>query len=71
MINSILKWAATAITLFGAVLTSLNLFPYNVYAFNVGCIVWIMWGFRIREISIVIVNSGLLLVYLIGAIYGS
>jgi hypothetical protein len=59
---------ATAITLFGAILTSMNFFPYNVYAFNVGCLVWIIWGFRIRELSIVLVNSGLLAIYLIGAL---
>jgi hypothetical protein len=70
MIN-LIKWLATGITLIGALLTSLNYFPYNVYAFNIGCVLWIFWAWKIREMSVVFVNVGLLLIYLIGAIHGS
>ncbi len=66
--NNILKWSATLITICGAILTSLNMFPYNVYAFNVGCLIWIIWGYRIKEKSIVTVNLGLLIIYIIGAL---
>ena len=65
-INSILKWLATIITLIGAVLTALNYFPYNVYAFNIGCLLWIVWGYRIKENCIILVNSVLLGIYMIG-----
>jgi hypothetical protein len=68
LFNGFLKWLATIITLAGAVLTSCNLFPYNVYVFNVGCFVWMLWGWRIREYSIVAVNTGLLIIYLFGAL---
>ena len=64
--NSILKWLATIITLIGAVLTTMNLFPYNVYAFNIGCLLWIIWGYRIRENCIILVNSVLLSIYMVG-----
>jgi hypothetical protein len=64
--NSVLKWLATIITLIGAVLTTMNLFPYNVYAFNIGCLLWIIWGYRIRENCIILVNSVLLSIYMVG-----
>lgn len=67
-INSILKWLATIITLIGAVLTALNYFPYNVYAFNVGCLLWIVWGYRIKENCIILVNSVLLAIYMVGIV---
>jgi hypothetical protein len=66
--NNFLKWTATAITLIGAILTSMNLHPFNIYAFNIGCLFWILWGIRIKELSVVLVNTGLLLIYLIGAL---
>ena len=66
--NNVLKWLATIITLIGAVLTAMNLYPYNVYAFNVGCILWILWGYRIRENCIILVNSVLLFIYMVGII---
>ena len=63
--NNALKWSATIITLIGAILTAKNLFPYNVYAFNIGCILWIIWGYRIKENCIILVNLVLLSIYLL------
>ena len=63
--NNALKWSATIITLIGAILTAKNLFPYNVYAFNIGCILWILWGYRIKENCIILVNLVLLSIYLL------
>ena len=65
-LNNILKWAATAITLIGAVLTSLNIYPLNVIAFNIGSVLWLIFAVRIKEPSLIVVNSGLLLVYVAG-----
>ena len=69
MLNNVLKWSATIITLIGAVLTAANLYPHNIYAFNIGCILWIAWGYRIRENCIILVNSVLLAIYLVGALF--
>ena len=66
--NNVLKWLATIITLIGAVLTAMNYFPYNVYAFNIGCILWILWGIRIKENCIILVNGVLLSIYMVGII---
>jgi uncharacterized protein with PQ loop repeat len=66
--NNILKWAATTITLIGAVLTSLNIYPLNVIAFNIGSVLWLIFAIRIKEPSLIVVNSGLLLVYIAGLV---
>jgi uncharacterized protein with PQ loop repeat len=66
--NNILKWAATTITLIGAVLTALNIYPLNVIAFNIGSVLWLIFAIRIKEPSLIVVNSGLLLVYIAGLV---
>lgn len=65
-INDFLKWSATAVTILGAVLTSLNVYPWNVVAFNLGSILWLIFAVRIKENSLVVLNTGLLLVYVFG-----
>ncbi len=65
-LNNILKWVATTITLVGAVLTSLNIYPLNVIAFNLGSVLWLIFAIRIKEPSLIVVNTGLLLVYVAG-----
>ena len=67
-LNNILKWVATTITLIGAVLTSLNIYPLNVLAFNIGSVLWLIFAIRIKEPSLIVVNSGLLLVYVAGLV---
>jgi len=68
MINNYLKWAATAITLAGAVCTSLRVDPLNIYLLNSGSFLFLIWSFRIKDSAMIAVNSGLLLIYLIGII---
>ena len=67
-LNNILKWVATTITLIGAVLTSLNIYPLNVIAFNLGSVLWLIFAIRIKEPSLIVVNTGLLLVYVAGLV---
>ena len=68
MINNILKWSALVITLSGAICTSMKLDPMNVYLLNLGCVVYLAWSWRIREWSLVLVNAGLLAIYLPGGV---
>ena len=67
-LNNILKWVATTITLIGAVLTSLNIYPLNVITFNLGSVLWLIFAIRIKEPSLIVVNTGLLLVYVAGLV---
>jgi len=67
-LNFFLKWAATIITIAGALAVSLKLDPLNIYLLNVGSILWVIWGWRIREPSIITVNIVILAIYMYGLI---
>jgi len=66
-LNSFLKWSATVLTIAGALLTSLNTYPLNVWAFNAGSVLWLIFAVRIKENSLIVVNTGLLAIYMLGA----
>jgi hypothetical protein len=64
--NTILKWTACAVTLAGALCTSLRIDPMNIYLLNAGALLYTVWSLRIREWSLVTINVGLLTIYLVG-----
>ena len=64
-----LKWLGTALTIAGAVATALAIDPLNVYLFNVGALVWLWAATRMKEKSLIVVNAGLLAVYMFGVFY--
>jgi hypothetical protein len=57
---------ATAVTLVGALLTSLQFTPENIYVLNIGSLIWLIWAIRVKENSLIAVNLGLLAIYAIG-----
>jgi hypothetical protein len=63
MINTILKWLATVLTIAGALAVSYNIDPLNIYLLNIACVLWIVWALRIREWSIFTVNAVMLVIY--------
>ena len=67
-VDSILKWTATVLILIGAVLTSLAIDPWNIYLMNAGTLIWLIWALRIRDNALIVVNAGLLVIYLGGFI---
>ena len=69
-IDFFLQWSATAFTIVGAVLTSANLYPYNVFALYIGTVLWTIWAVRIRQLSLIVVNSALLAIYMGGVVQG-
>lgn len=64
-----LVWAATAVTLAGALCTSLRIDPLNVYLLNVGAALFVCWAVRIRDRAMITVNSGLLAIYVLGLFF--
>lgn len=70
-INNYLKWTACAVTLTGALCTSLRVDPLNIYFLNLGALMYLVWSLRIREWSLVTINAGLLLIYVVGLFYGN
>jgi hypothetical protein len=66
MMNAYLKWVATVITLVGAVCTSFRLDPLNIYLLNAGAFLFLIWSIRIKDTALIVVNSGLLIAYILG-----
>ena len=64
--NDIIKWTATAVTLVGALLTSLQYVPENIYVLNLASAIWLIWSIRVKENSLIAVNLGLLAIYAMG-----
>jgi len=67
--TEVLKWFGTALTIGGAVATALVIDPLNVYLFNAGAVTWLCAAIRMKEKSLIVVNAGLLAVYLFGIFY--
>jgi hypothetical protein len=68
-LNFYLKWTACAVTLGGALLTSLRIDPLNIYMLNVGAALYLLWSLRIREWNLVVINGGLLTIYVLGLFF--
>ena len=69
MLNNILKWSACFVTLGGALTTSLQIDPLNIYLLNVGSTLYLIWAVRIRELSLIVINAGLLVIYVVGLLH--
>jgi hypothetical protein len=63
-----LKWIATVSLICGAILTSMDIRPWNIWAFNIGNISWVIVGIIWREWSLIVLNAGLTVIYAIGLI---
>jgi hypothetical protein len=74
--NNFLKWTATVLTLLGAALVSAKTDPtlvdliqsWDVRCLNVGCVLWLIWSVQIRDFGLIVVNGGLLLIYMLGTV---
>jgi len=66
--NNAIKWTATAVTLYGALLTSLQVTPLNIYVLNLASAIWLIWAMRVKDKQLFVVNLGLLAIYALGLI---
>lgn len=67
--NFVLKWTGCIFILIGAILTSINVYPLNLFILNLGTIFYVLWSYRVKEPSVFVVNLGLFIIYLIGSIH--
>lgn len=67
-LNTLLEWSATIVTVGAAIATALAIDPLNIYMFNLGSILWLIWAVRVKKASLIVVNFGLLIVYVYGFI---
>jgi hypothetical protein len=63
-----LAWLATVSLIASAFLASINLYPYYIYGFLISNSMWILIGVLWKERSLVVMNAGLTLIYIIGLI---
>jgi hypothetical protein len=66
MLNNILKWCGMLGVVTGALATSFRIDPLNIYLLNLGALFYLGWAIRIRELNLIIVNTVLLAIYLVG-----
>ena len=67
-IVDIIKWVATFITLAGALATALMFDPLNVWLLNIGALLFLVWACMIKEKAMIVVNAGLLAIYIMGLV---
>lgn len=65
-----IKWIACIATLSGAICTSMRIDPANIYLFNAGAVLYLVWSIKIREWNLIAINGGLLAIYGIGLFLG-
>lgn len=65
-VANIFKWVATAVTLAGALCTALTIDPLNIILLNIGSALFLVWGVLIKDKAMILVNSGLLAIYVVG-----
>lgn len=61
-----LKWFATFTLIAGAILTSLDIRPLNIWMFNTANVAWIVVGYMWKEWSLVVMNGVLVAIYCFG-----
>ena len=66
MLNSILKWTATAILIVGTAVNSLGYYPEGPLILILGGIIWLIVSIRWREYSLIVVNAVMTLTAAIG-----
>jgi hypothetical protein len=67
-IENVFKWLGTIVTLLGALATALMYDPLNVYLLNAGAVLFLIWACMIKEKAMIVVNAGLLAIYIMGLV---
>jgi hypothetical protein len=67
--DNCLKWSSTFALVLGAILASMNAYPYNIIVAFLGNLGWFWAGWRMKEPSLWSVSLFLLVVYVAGLIH--
>ena len=62
------EWIGTVIILVGVALTSLNIYPMNLYMGLLGNFAWIIVGWKWRKWSILVIETAIAVMYMAGII---
>lgn len=67
-VNTVLEWSATSIIVAAAIATALAYDPLNIFLFNLGSVLWLVWAVRVKRTSMIVLNIVMILVYVYGSI---
>lgn len=67
-VNTVLEWSATAVIVAAAIATALAYDPLNIFLFNLGSMLWLVWAVRVKRTSMIVLNIVMILVYVYGSI---
>ena len=65
-----LAWIGTAVLITAATLAAFNVYPIYVWLFIIANSIWILVGVLWHEKSLIVMNAGLTLIYVIGMLFG-
>lgn len=65
-----LAWLGTAVLIIAAAMAAFNLYPFYVYLFCIANSIWVLIGILWKENSLIVLNAGLTLIYIVGLIFG-
>lgn len=65
-----LAWLGTIVLITAATLAAFNVYPYYVWLFIIANSIWILVGVLWREKSLIVMNAGLTIIYVIGMLFG-
>lgn len=66
-----LAWTGTIVLLVAATLAAFNFYPIYVFMFCIANGIWVAVGILWKERSLIVLNAGLTLIYLMGLFFGS
>ena len=69
--KNVQKWTGCALVVIGAILTAINIYPLNLIVLNSGTLIYMIWSWRVKEMSVFVVNVSLTLIYTIGIMINS
>jgi len=64
-----LAWLSTASLLVAATLAAFNMYPLYVFAFIFSNTLWSIVGLLWKENSLIVMNTGLTLIYIVGLLF--
>lgn len=67
-VNKVLEWSATSVIVAAAITTVLAFDPINIFLFNLGSMLWLVWAVRVKRTSMIVLNIVMILVYVYGSI---
>ena len=64
-----LAWTGTVVLIVAATMAAFNLYPWYSYLFCLANGIWVVIGILWREQSLIVLNSGLTIIYIVGLIF--